>query len=99
MARPTTLILADVKKSFDIDGKQTEEALDKIGLNLNKNSVADDPLPPFRPSGIRLSTPAITTRGLTPDHAANCRLDASRHQNRDNDAKLQELRQSPRVCA
>ena len=58
------LILADVNESFGIDGKVAEEALDKIGLNLNKNSVADDPLPPFRPSGIRLGTPAITTRGL-----------------------------------
>lgn len=58
------LILADVNESFGIDGKVAEEALDKIALNLNKNSVADDPLPPFRPSGIRLGTPAITTRGL-----------------------------------
>jgi len=61
------LILADVNESFGIDGKVAEEALDKIGLNLNKNSVADDPLPPFRPSGIRLGTPAITTRGLKED--------------------------------
>lgn len=58
------LILADVYKSFGIDGQVAEAALDKIGLTLNKNSVADDPLPPFRPSGIRLGTPAITTRGL-----------------------------------
>ncbi len=58
------LILADVYSSFGIDGKVAEEALDKIGLNLNKNSIANDTLPPFRPSGIRLGTPAITTRGL-----------------------------------
>lgn len=58
------LILADVHKSFGIDGKIAEEALDKIGLTLNKNAVADDTLPPYRPSGIRLGTPAITTRGL-----------------------------------
>ena len=61
------LILADVYKSFGIDGDVAEKALDKIGLTLNKNSVADDPLPPFRPSGIRLGTPAITTRGLKED--------------------------------
>ncbi len=61
------LILADVHKSFGIDGKVAEIALDKIGLTLNANSVADDPLPPFRPSGIRLGTPAITTRGLKED--------------------------------
>ncbi|MDB5165018.1 MAG: serine hydroxymethyltransferase, partial [Candidatus Saccharibacteria bacterium] len=58
------LILADVYKSFGIDGNEAEAALDKINLTLNKNAVADDPLPPFRPSGIRLGTPAITTRGL-----------------------------------
>lgn len=58
------LILADVHSSFGIDGKVAEEALDKVGLNLNKNSIPNDTLPPFRPSGIRLGTPAITTRGL-----------------------------------
>lgn len=62
------LILADVNKSFGIDGNVAETALDDIGLTLNKNAVADDPLPPFRPSGIRLGTPAITSRGLTENH-------------------------------
>jgi len=58
------LILADVYSSFDIDGDVAERALDAIGLTLNKNAIAEDPLPPFRPSGIRLGTPAVTTRGL-----------------------------------
>ncbi len=58
------LILSDVYKSFGIDGKVAEIALDQIGLTLNANSIADDLLPPFRPSGIRLGTPALTTRGL-----------------------------------
>lgn len=62
------LILADVHKSFGIDGKVAEVALDKIGLTLNANSVADDPLPMYRPSGIRLGTPAATTRGLKEEH-------------------------------
>lgn len=61
------LILADVHQSFGIDGKEAEEALDKIGLTLNKNSVPDDPLPPFKPSGIRLGTPALTSRGIKED--------------------------------
>jgi len=64
------LILADVYNSFGIDGKVAEIALDKIGLTLNANVVPDDPLPPFRPSGIRLGTPALTTRGLKTDHMA-----------------------------
>ena len=64
------LILADVQRSFGLDGKVVEEALDKIGLTLNKNAVPDDPNPPFRPSGIRLGTPALTTRGLKEEHMA-----------------------------
>ena len=58
------LILIDMMKSFKIDGKLMERALDQIGLNLNANAVPNDTLPPFRPSGIRLGTPAVTTRGL-----------------------------------
>jgi glycine hydroxymethyltransferase len=58
------LILCDVKTSFNLDGKIVEETLDKIGLTLNKNAIANDTLPPFSPSGIRLGTPALTTRGL-----------------------------------
>jgi glycine hydroxymethyltransferase len=64
------LILADVYKSFGVDGKAVEIALDKIGLTLNANSVPDDPLPPFTPSGIRLGTPALTTRSLKEQHMA-----------------------------
>lgn len=62
------LILADVYKSFGIDGKVAENALDAIGLTLNANAIPDDELPPFRPSGIRLGTPAVTTRGLKEEH-------------------------------
>lgn len=58
------LVLADVYTSFGIHGGEVEAVLDSIGLNLNKNMIADDPLPPYRPSGIRLGTPAVTTRGL-----------------------------------
>lgn len=62
------LILADVQASFGIDGSVAEVACDAIGLTLNKNAIPDDTLPPFRPSGIRLGTPALTTRGLTEEH-------------------------------
>jgi len=58
------LILIDVYRTLGMDGKEAEQRLDAIGLTLNANSVPDDPLPPFRPSGIRLGTPALTTRGL-----------------------------------
>ena len=59
------LILADVKGSFGIDGKFLERALDLVGLNLNANSLPTDKGAAFRPSGVRLGTPAITTRGLS----------------------------------
>jgi len=57
------LILADIT-SFGIDGQIAETVLDEVGITLNKNMIADDPNPPMRPSGIRLGTPAITTRGF-----------------------------------
>ncbi|HCH34901.1 MAG: serine hydroxymethyltransferase [Candidatus Saccharibacteria bacterium GW2011_GWC2_48_9] len=57
------LILIDVYKSFGIDGKEAQERLEKIGITVNANAVPNDTLPPYRPSGIRLGTPAITTRG------------------------------------
>lgn len=62
------LILADVKQSFDLDGSVVEAACDAAGLTMNKNAIPDDILPPFRPSGLRLGTPAVTSRGLTEEH-------------------------------
>ncbi len=58
------LILADVKNSFGFDGKVYEVVLDKIGLTLNANALPYDKGGAFRPSGVRLGTPAMTTRGL-----------------------------------
>lgn len=58
------LIQADIMTSFGVDGREAQDVLDKIGLSANCNSIPNDPLPPFRPSGLRLGTPAITTRGL-----------------------------------
>ncbi len=89
------LILANVHSSFGIDGKVVEETLDKIGLTLNKNVVADDPLPPYRPSGIRLGTPAITTRGLIEkDMATLAEWMKTAIDAREDSRKLAELRQT-----
>lgn len=60
------LILIDIKKSFGLDGKFYERTLDMVGLTLNANALPSDKSAAFRPSGIRLGTPAITTRGLGP---------------------------------
>ena len=58
------LILINTKDSFGFDGKIYEKALDEVGLTLNANSLPTDKGGAFRPSGVRLGTPAITTRGL-----------------------------------
>jgi glycine hydroxymethyltransferase len=58
------LLVIDTIRSFDIDGRVAETALDAAGLTVNKQVIPDDPRPPLRPSGIRLGTPAITTRGM-----------------------------------
>lgn len=87
------LILADIHSSFGIDGKEAEIAMDKIGLTLNANAIPDDPLPRFRPSGIRLGTPAVTTRGAKEDDMEKIAEWMKRSiDNRDNDDELAELR-------
>jgi glycine hydroxymethyltransferase len=61
------LILMDLT-SKGIGGKPAAKALDRAGLETNYNTVPFDPRKPFDPSGIRLGTPAITTRGLREEH-------------------------------
>ena len=58
------LVLADVYGSFGIDGKTAQERLEASGITANANAIPNDSLPPFRPSGLRLGTPAVTTRGM-----------------------------------
>ena len=61
------LLLVDLT-SKGVGGKPAAKALDKAGIELNFNAVPYDTRRPFDPSGIRLGTPAITTRGLTEEH-------------------------------
>lgn len=58
------LILADVFGSLGVTGQEAETLLDRVGITLNKNAIADDTRKPMDPSGIRFGTPAITTRGF-----------------------------------
>jgi len=58
------LILADVFGSLGVTGKEAQTVLDEVGITLNMNSIAGDTRKPLDPSGIRLGTPAITTRGF-----------------------------------
>jgi len=57
------LLLIDVTNK-NMSGHQAEQALDAAGITVNKNMIPDDPRSPLDPSGIRLGTPALTTRGM-----------------------------------
>jgi glycine hydroxymethyltransferase len=60
------LMLIDVRNK-DITGKVAEKALDKAGITVNKNTIPNDPQSPFVTSGLRVGTPAVTTRGMNPE--------------------------------
>ncbi len=64
------LILIDLTNQ-NITGKDAEVALDKAGITVNKNTVPFETKSPFVTSGIRLGTPALTTRGMNPEHMEN----------------------------
>jgi glycine hydroxymethyltransferase len=58
------MMVMNTVSSFNMDGTQAEKILDSIEITTNKQVIPDDPNPPLRPSGIRLGTPAATTRGM-----------------------------------
>lgn len=57
------MFVLDVYNSIGLTGKQAEEVLDTIRITVNKNQIPNDTLPPLKSSGIRLGTPAMTTKG------------------------------------
>ena len=57
------LMLVDLRPK-EINGKQAQETLDRAGITVNKNAIPFDTYPIFKPGGIRLGTPAVTTRGM-----------------------------------
>ena len=87
------LLIVDLRNK-NITGKDAEVLLDKINITVNKNSIPNDPLPPLKTSGIRLGTPAMTTRGFQEAEfieVANI-IDLA-IMNKDNPQKLKELKQ------
>ncbi len=58
------MMVMDTLVSYGLDGRVAEEALDKASITTNKQIIPDDPNPPLRPSGIRIGTPAATSRGM-----------------------------------
>ena len=57
------LMLVDLRPK-DLNGKEAQEVLDRAGITVNKNAIPFDTSSPFKPGGIRVGTPAVTTRGM-----------------------------------
>ncbi|MDL2327336.1 serine hydroxymethyltransferase [Ruminococcaceae bacterium OttesenSCG-928-A11] len=87
------MLLIDMIKSRGVDGAKVETTLDFVGLTANKNAVPNDTLPRFTPSGLRIGTPALTTRGLKEkDMAQIATWIDSAILHRDDLGKLNEIR-------
>ena len=88
------IVLVDLRKK-DITGKDLEKALGDVNITVNKNAVPNDPRSPFVTSGVRLGTPAVTTRGFKEKEVAllsNWICDVV--ENIDDEAKMLEIKNS-----
>ncbi|OGC21138.1 serine hydroxymethyltransferase [candidate division WOR-1 bacterium RIFOXYB2_FULL_37_13] len=87
------LMLVDLRPK-KITGKEAEKVLDEVGITLNKNTIPFDPESPFVTSGIRIGTPAVTTREMKePEMKEIASLISKAIDNKDNEAKKKELRE------
>ncbi|MFP6807496.1 MAG: serine hydroxymethyltransferase [Pseudomonadales bacterium] len=87
------MMVLDTVASFGLDGRVAEEILDKVQITTNKQIIPDDPNPPLRPSGIRIGTPAATTRGMKEadmERLATWIVDCL--QNPEDEAKIESIR-------
>jgi glycine hydroxymethyltransferase len=86
------LMLVDLT-ALNMSGRKAERILDSVGITVNKNTIPNDPRSPMQASGIRIGTPAMTTRGLGPDEMhVVADLIADVLQNVDDDATLERAR-------
>jgi len=87
------LMLVDVFGSKQITGKEAEKALEKVGVSINKNMIPYDPRKPLDPSGIRLGTPALTTRGAKePDMEAVAEIIDNTLMYKEDEIKIKEIK-------
>ncbi|MEC6748648.1 serine hydroxymethyltransferase [Marinilactibacillus sp. XAAS-LB27] len=90
------LLLLEVT-DFEMNGKQAEALLDSVGITVNKNTIPFETLSPFKTSGIRIGTPAITTRGF--DEAASkkvAELIVQTLENKEDEEQLSEIKKAVR---
>lgn len=88
------LLLMEVS-DFGLNGKQAEALLDQVGITVNKNSIPFDTLGPFKTSGIRIGTPAVTTRGFKEEECRHvAELIVAALNSKDNEDELEKIRQS-----
>ena len=86
------LMLVDVKSTIGITGAEAEKILDEIHITVNKNTIPNETESPLKTSGIRLGSPAMTTRGLTEqDFEKIGHIIAKALKNKDNEKILKEL--------
>ncbi|MCL5435600.1 MAG: serine hydroxymethyltransferase [Patescibacteria group bacterium] len=91
------MMVIDSMASFNLPGADLEKLLDKVAITTNKSVIPDDPRPPYSPSGVRLGTPAMTTRGVKEEgmkKIAGWILDAVSAL--DNEEKLKIIREEVR---
>ena len=87
------LILVDIKSSLGITGKEAEKILDSINITCNKNTIPNDTESPFKTSGIRLGSPAMTTRGFNEKEFEEVgEIISEALKNRNDSKKLKELK-------
>lgn len=88
------LLLLDIT-STGLNGKESQELLDSVGITVNKNAIPFDPLPPMKTSGIRVGTAAMTTRGFDKEAAKKvAQLIVETLAHATDEGKLDEIRQS-----
>ena len=86
------LVLIDVR-GLELNGKEAESILDSVNITVNKNSIPFETLSPFKTSGIRIGTPAITTRGFKEEDAVKvAELIVKALQAKENEAELAEVK-------
>jgi glycine hydroxymethyltransferase len=84
----------------DMGGKEAEKTLEHVGVSVSRSTIPNDPRPPFNPSGLRLGTAAITTRGMKEEDMKDlAQLMDEAISNTENEDKLNSLKEELKKIA